>query len=128
MAGRRSTCPYCGVGCGVVGSAEGRTLSLSGDADHPANAGRLCSKGTHLGETVGLEGRLLHPMIGEDGATWDEALSLVAGRLADIAATHGPSAVGGFSSARCTNEENYLFQKLFRAGLGSNNIDHCARL
>ena len=94
--------------------------------------GFICPKGSTLKQLHEDPDRLRTPLVRQGAklvpATWDEALSLVAGRLADIAATHGPSAVGGFSSARCTNEENYLFQKLFRAGLGSNNIDHCARL
>src|SRR3546814_8627384 len=75
----RTTCPYCGVGCGVKAtSGIGRAVTIEGDPDHPSNFGRLCSKGTHLGETVGLEGRLLHPMIGKRRASWDKALDLVA--------------------------------------------------
>jgi assimilatory nitrate reductase catalytic subunit len=78
MKAVRTTCPYCGVGCGVAATLTGeRTVEIKGDADHPANRGRLCSKGTHLGETVGLEGRLLHPMIGDRRVSWDKALDLV---------------------------------------------------
>ena len=85
----RTTCAYCGVGCGISAQVTGpRSVSIKGDAAHPANAGRLCSKGTHLGETVGLEGRLLQPMIGDAPASWDSALDAVAGRMRDtIAAT-----------------------------------------
>ncbi|MEO6716966.1 MAG: hypothetical protein ABIM50_06925, partial [Novosphingobium sp.] len=71
----RTTCPYCGVGCGISAVVTGgRSVRIEGDKNHPANAGKLCSKGTHLGETVSLEGRLLHPMIGELPASWNEAL------------------------------------------------------
>src|SRR5579863_3713453 len=70
----RTTCAHCGVGCGISATVTGpRSVTIRGDAEHPANAGRLCSKGTHLGETVGLEGRLLHPMIGHDRVSWDAA-------------------------------------------------------
>ncbi len=71
----RTTCPYCGVGCGVLATSEG---SVRGDPEHPANRGRLCSKGTALGETIGLEGRLLHPMVRGRRASWDAALDVVA--------------------------------------------------
>ena len=73
----RTTCAYCGVGCGITATPTGaRNVTIQGDPDHPANLGKLCSKGTHLGETVGLEGRLLHPMIGKTRASWDKALDL----------------------------------------------------
>ena len=79
MTAIRTTCAYCGVGCGIRATVTGaRSVEIAGDPDHPANRGRLCSKGTHLGETVGLEGRLLHPMIGGKRASWDKALDLVA--------------------------------------------------
>src|SRR3546814_13959794 len=80
----RTTCPYCGVGCGVKATpGVGRVVTIEGDAAHPANEGRLCSKGTHLGDTVGLEGRLLHPAIGGKRATWDQDIAPVeSGRAA----------------------------------------------
>ena len=75
----RTTCAYCGVGCGIVAECgQDRDVTIKGDPDHPANFGRLCSKGTHLGETVGLEGRLLHPEIGGRRASWDRAIARVA--------------------------------------------------
>src|ERR1700749_1969357 len=87
----RTTCPYCGVGCGVAATPAGeREVAVSGDAAHPANFGRLCSKGAALGRTVGLEGRLLHPQIGGRRANWDRAAALVARTFARTIARHGP--------------------------------------
>src|SRR3546814_13368255 len=85
----RTTCAYCGVGCGIRATVTGeRTVEIAGDPDHPANRGRLCLKGTHLGDTVGLEGRLLAPMIGNQRASWDKALDLVAKRFKETIARH----------------------------------------
>ncbi len=79
----KTTCAYCCVGCGIIATPTGeRTADIKGDPEHPANFCKLCSKGTHLGETIGLEGRLLHPMIGSERVGWDDALDLVAGRFA----------------------------------------------
>src|SRR5688500_12260793 len=90
----RTTCPYCGVGCGVLATPDGLGgVSIAGDPDHPSNFGRLCSKGAALGETVGLERRLLHPMIAGRRASWDDALTAVADGFARIVAEHGPDAV-----------------------------------
>src|SRR3546814_18825123 len=87
----RTTCPYCGVGCGVKATpGVGRAVTIEGDAAHPANEGRLCSKGTHLGEPVGLEGRLLHPAIGGKRASWEKALDLVARTFARTIKENGP--------------------------------------
>jgi assimilatory nitrate reductase catalytic subunit len=89
-----TTCPYCGVGCGVRVSKSGENgITISGDPDHPANYGRLCSKGSALAETLGLDDRLLHPEIGGRRAGWDEALDLVARRFAETIAQHGSDAV-----------------------------------
>ena len=83
----RSTCPYCGVGCGILATPDGAGgLTVTGDPEHPANFGRLCVKGSALGETVGLKGRLLAPRIGGHEATWDHALDLVARRFCDLRA------------------------------------------
>lgn len=128
-----TTCPYCGAGCVLsLEVEEGRIVSVSPGPEPSVNQGALCSKGRFGFDFVHHRDRLTTPLIRKDGelvpASWDEALDLVASRLGSIASEHGPLAVGGFSSARCTNEENYLFQKFFRAGLGSNNVDHCARL
>ena len=87
----RTTCPYCGVGCGVLATPQDDgSVTITGDPDHPANFGRLCSKGSALGETLSLDGRLLHPEIGGRRAGWDEALDLVAGTLRRTIAEHGP--------------------------------------
>ncbi|MEO5706089.1 MAG: nitrate reductase [Alteraurantiacibacter sp.] len=125
----RTTCPYCGVGCGVVATPQGgREVAIAGDADHPANRGKLCSKGTHLGETVGLEGRLLHPMIGDTRVTWDMALDDVAARLADTVANHGPDSVAFYVSGQLLTEDYYVANKLMKGFIGSGNIDTNSRL
>jgi len=85
----RTACPYCGVGCGVRATPDGRSLTVEGDPNHPANLGRLCSKGSALGSTVGLEGRLLHPMIGTRRASWSEALARGAGLIVAGGYGHG---------------------------------------
>lgn len=128
-----TTCPYCGVGCALSLNVEdGRIVSVSPGPEPSVNQGALCSKGRFGFDFVHHKDRLTTPLIRKDGelvpASWEEALNLVATRFADIKSSHGSDALGGFSSARCTNEENYLFQKFFRAGIGTNNIDHCARL
>ncbi|HWI85887.1 MAG TPA: molybdopterin-dependent oxidoreductase [Sphingomonas sp.] len=125
----RTTCPYCGVGCGIVATATGtRSLAIAGDTDHPANAGRLCSKGTHLGETVGLEGRLLEPMIGKRRASWNNALDLVARRFKDTIARHGPDSVAFYVSGQLLTEDYYVANKLMKGFIGSANIDTNSRL
>ncbi|MDP9086586.1 MAG: molybdopterin-dependent oxidoreductase, partial [Pseudomonadota bacterium] len=125
----RTTCAYCGVGCGVEAVVTGaRTAIIAGDEKHGANRGKLCSKGTHLGETIGLEGRLLHPMIGERKTSWDEALDLVAGRLAETIAEHGPDSVAFYGSGQLLTEDYYAFNKLMKGFIGSANIDTNSRL
>ena len=125
----RTTCAYCGVGCGILATRTGeRSVDIKGDPDHPANAGRLCSKGTHLGETVGLEGRLLHPMIGDKRATWDKALDLVAKRFRDTIARHGPNSVAFYVSGQLLTEDYYVANKLMKGFIGSGNIDTNSRL
>ena len=125
----RTTCPYCGVGCGISARVTGaRTVQIAGDSEHPANAGKLCSKGTHLGETVGLEGRLLHPMIGDKQAGWDEALDLVAGRMRDCIESHGPDSVAFYVSGQLLTEDYYVANKLMKGFIGSGNIDTNSRL
>ncbi|MDP3632234.1 MAG: molybdopterin-dependent oxidoreductase, partial [Phenylobacterium sp.] len=97
----KTTCPYCGVGCGVSGVvAQARSLAVSGDVAHPANEGRLCSKGSTLGATVGLEGRLLSPMIGEREVGWSEATGLVARRFSQTIARYGPDSVAFYVSGQ----------------------------
>ncbi|MCH8686642.1 nitrate reductase [Pedomonas mirosovicensis] len=129
MAGVHTTCPYCGVGCGIRAEVTGeRRAEIRGDEAHPANAGRLCSKGTHLGETVGLEGRLLHPMVAGRQAGWDEALGLVAEGFARTIAEHGPDSVAFYVSGQLLTEDYYVANKLMKGFLGSGNIDTNSRL
>src|SRR3546814_517219 len=101
---------------------------LEGDAAHPANEGRLCSKGTHLGETVGLEGRLLHPAIGGKRASWDKALDLVARTFARTIKEHGPDSVAFYVSGQLLTEDYYVANKLMKGFIGSGNIDTNSRL
>lgn len=125
----RTTCAYCGVGCGISATVNGaRAVTIKGDGDHPANFGKLCSKGTHLGETVGLEGRLLTPMIGENIAGWDEALELVAGHMRECIAEHGPDSVAFYVSGQLLTEDYYVANKLMKGFVGSANIDTNSRL
>lgn len=128
-----TTCTYCGCGCQVeLNVLDNRIVAVNGADDPTVNASSLCVKGRFGYEFVSSEERLKKPLIrrGESfvEASWDEALDYVAKNLSRIKAEHGPDAIGGFASARCTNEENYLFQKFMRAVIGTNNVDHCARL
>lgn len=125
----RTTCAYCGVGCGIAATVTGdRIVEIAGDPDHPANHGRLCSKGTHLGETVGLEGRLLHPTIHGRRASWDKALDLVARRFRETIAAHGPDSVAFYVSGQLLTEDYYVANKLMKGFIGSANIDTNSRL
>ncbi|MDO8360628.1 MAG: nitrate reductase [Devosia sp.] len=125
----RTTCPYCGVGCGVLATpqADG-SVAIAGDPDHPANFGRLCSKGSALGETLSLEGRLLHPEITGRRASWDEALELVASTFAKTIAEHGPDSVAIYGSGQLLTEDYYVANKLMKGFIGSGNIDTNSRL
>jgi assimilatory nitrate reductase catalytic subunit len=123
-----TTCPYCGVGCGVTGRAVGRALSVAGDVSHPANQGRLCGKGQALGRTVGLEGRLLHPMFGDRRVTWEEAIARVARRFSETIARHGPDSVAFYVSGQLLTEDYYAANKLMKGFIGSANIDTNSRL
>ncbi|HEY2048147.1 MAG TPA: molybdopterin-dependent oxidoreductase [Caulobacteraceae bacterium] len=128
-AGVATTCPYCGVGCGVVGRpGPGRALEVAGDPAHPANAGRLCSKGAALGATVALEGRLLRPMVGEREVGWSEATALAARRLRETIARHGPDSVAFYCSGQLLTEDYYVANKLMKGFIGSGNIDTNSRL
>jgi len=125
----RTTCAYCGVGCGIRARVTGaRSVEIVGDPDHPANRGRLCSKGTHLGETVGLEGRLLYPTIAGRRASWDKALDLVARRFKETIARHGPGSVAFYVSGQLLTEDYYVANKLMKGFIGSANIDTNSRL
>ncbi len=143
----QTICPYCGTGClidlivqnGRISKAEPSILEAKPNMNHPVNDGELCVKGLYGWEFVHSRDRLGKPLIRKkDGvfskggtlqeSGWDEALDLIATKMTEVREKYGPDAFMGFSSARATNEENYLFQKLFRVGLQTNNVDHCARL
>jgi len=121
----RTTCPYCGVGCGVRVEADG---ALRGDPDHPANRGRLCSKGSALSETLSLDDRLLEPQIDGRTASWDEAIARVAGTFREIIDQHGPDAVAFYVSGQLLTEDYYVANKLMKGFIGSANIDTNSRL
>lgn len=129
MTAIRTTCAYCGVGCGVVAEpGPERSAAIKGDAEHPANFGKLCSKGTHLGETIGLEGRLLHPEIGGKRTSWDKAIRHVARGFKAAIAEHGPDAVAFYVSGQLLTEDYYVANKLMKGFIGSGNIDTNSRL
>lgn len=124
-----TTCPYCGVGCGVqVSTHEDGTVSVKGDGSHPSNFGRLCSKGSALGDTVGLEERLLYPHINGQRVSWDKALDAVADGLKAIIEKHGKDAVAFYVSGQLLTEDYYVANKLMKGFIGSANIDTNSRL
>lgn len=125
MTMTRTTCPYCGVGCGVLAGADG---TVKGDPDHPANFGRLCSKGSALGETLDTQGRLLSPQIGGRPASWDAALDLVADKFTQAVRDHGPDSVAFYVSGQLLTEDYYVANKLMKGFIGSANIDTNSRL
>lgn len=125
----KTTCPYCGVGCGVIATPQqDGSLAIAGDQDHPANFGRLCSKGSALGETVDLDGRLLEPKIGDVHASWDEALDLTASKFKEAIDLHGPDSVAFYVSGQLLTEDYYVANKLMKGYIGSANIDTNSRL
>jgi assimilatory nitrate reductase catalytic subunit len=125
----RTTCPYCGVGCGITVTPTGpRTATVKGDVDHPANAGRLCSKGTHLYETISLDGRLLDPQIDGVKSSWDNALALVARTFQTTIEQYGPDSVAFYVSGQLLTEDYYVANKLMKGFIGSGNIDTNSRL
>ncbi len=130
-----TTCPYCGVGCQIdLHVKDGLIYRVNGRFDNDVNHGNLCVKGRFGFDFVHADDRLTTPLLRQDRGqaleptTWDTALDYVADRLRTIRADHGPDSIAFLTSAKCTNEENYLLQKLARAVVGTNNIDHCARL
>jgi assimilatory nitrate reductase catalytic subunit len=125
----RTTCPYCGVGCGIVATPDGKGgAAIAGDPEHPANRGRLCSKGAALGETLSLEDRLLHPEIDGRRISWETALDTVADGFRDVIARHGPDAVAFYVSGQLLTEDYYVANKLIKGFLGTANIDTNSRL
>ncbi len=127
-----TTCPYCGVGCQLELWIKNDKIAKVKGADSVPNYGATCVKGRFGLDFVQRPDRLTRPLIRKDGklveSSWDEALDLVAQKLGAIKKAHGPAALAGLSSAKCTNEENFVFQKFVRTAFGSNNVDHCARL
>ncbi len=130
----RTTCPYCGVGCGVLATPDGRGgAAIAGDPSHPANLGRLCSKGAALGETLGLGSRVLHPLRRTASGSyervgWEAALDAVADGLKSVIATHGPDAVAFYLSGQLLTEDYYLANKLMKGFIGSPHVDTNSRL
>jgi len=124
----RTTCPYCGVGCGVVMNVPAGAVSVTGDRQHPANFGRLCSKGTALDQTLDNQGRLLYPVVDGQRASWDDALNRVASGFNDIITQHGPDAVAFYVSGQLLTEDYYVANKLMKGFIGSANIDTNSRL
>lgn len=128
----RSTCTYCGVGCQLDLLVKDDKVVDVRPADGPVNQGLLCVKGRFAFDFVNSEARLKTPMIRKNGkfveASWDEALELITDKIQETKEAYGADSIGGFSSARTTNEDNYMFQKFIRAAIGTNNVDHCARL
>lgn len=128
----RTTCPFCGTGCNFdLNVYHGRVVGVTPAEDAPINGTQLCVKGRFHTDLIHSKDRLTTPLIREgDGfreATWPEAIALVAEKLTEIRDAYGPDAIAGLSSARCTNEDNFAFQKFMRVAIGTNNVDHCAR-
>lgn len=133
---KRTTCAYCGVGCGIeaqvssktIGHETTRTLKVQGLATHPANLGKLCSKGSTLDQTLSLTGRLLEPKINDETVTWDKALDKVAQGFNQIIKEHGPDSVAFYVSGQLLTEDYYVANKLMKGFIGSANIDTNSRL
>lgn len=124
-----TTCPYCGVGCGVLINQDATAqVNVEGNPRHPSNYGRLCSKGSALGETVELDGRLLQPEINGVSSDWQPAIAHVAEGFKNIIATHGPDAVAFYVSGQLLTEDYYVANKLMKGFIGSANIDTNSRL
>ena len=128
-----TTCAYCGCGCGMyLEVLDGRIINTIPSKTSPVNQGKLCVKGWNIHEFVQHSDRLTKPLIRKNGAlteaSWDEALDYTVSRLKEIKESHGSDSIAFFASAKATNEENYLIMKFARAAVGTNNVDHCARL
>src|SRR5271157_235541 len=129
VAQKRTTCTFCGVGCGLYLETSGNQIvGAYPSVSHPTNAGRLCVRGWHVHEVASSPDRLKKPLLKKNGrfqeVTWEEALGFIATRLKEIRGQHGPDALAFLNSPRCSNEEAYLLQKLARAVIGTNNVDH----
>jgi predicted molibdopterin-dependent oxidoreductase YjgC len=128
-----TTCSYCGCGCGLLLEVlDEEVIATLPVKTHPVSDGSLCIKGWNIHEFIGSDRRLTQPLLAKDGkltpVSWDESLDAAADGLKKVVAEHGPDAVAILASAKVTNEENFLLSKFARAAIGTNNIDHCARL
>jgi predicted molibdopterin-dependent oxidoreductase YjgC len=130
-----TTCPYCGVGCQMdLHIRKGQIFRVAGRFDNDVNFGNLCVKGRFGYDFLYASDRLKEPLMRSSrtesfsATTWDTALDRVANTLKRVREEHGPDSIAFLTSAKCTNEENYLMQKIARAVIGTNNVDHCARL
>ncbi len=130
-----TVCPYCGVGCRIevhVDRTQDKIVRITGVEDSPTNNGMLCVKGRYGFDFVNSEERITSPLIKDKGkfreASWEEAIELIAKKFISIKEEYGSDAIAGLASAKVTNEENFVFQKLIRKEVGTNNVDHCARL
>ncbi|MEK9713647.1 MAG: molybdopterin-dependent oxidoreductase, partial [Thalassolituus sp.] len=124
-----TTCPYCGVGCGVeITQTNETTEPVAGLNNHPANYGRLCVKGSALHDTLNSTDRLLHPTLNGEQTTWDTALNLVADKIRQVISTHGPEAVAFYGSGQLLTEDYYVANKLMKGFIGSANMDTNSRL
>ncbi len=129
MSNCSTTCPYCGVGCGVTAEvADDKLIAVSGDIDHPANKGRLCVKGSTLADTLVPEGRLLHPLYQGRQTDWDSALDLVAAKMHAVREEYGPDAIAFYLSGQLLTEDYYVANKLMKGFIGSANVDTNSRL
>ncbi len=128
MPTTHTTCPYCGVGCGIIAQTEEDKVTITGDKTHPANFGRLCSKGISLANTLSLDDRLLYPEINGLQSTWETALDKIAGDFQRIIAQHGPKSVAFYVSGQLLTEGYYVANKLMKGFIGSANIDTNSRL
>jgi predicted molibdopterin-dependent oxidoreductase YjgC len=129
----RTTCPYCGCGCELLlETSAGKVVRTLPSKTNPMNEGKLCIKGWNVHEFVHSPKRLTRPLLRKNGkleeVSWQEALEYTAAKLKEIKDSNGGDSLAFLTSAKCTNEENYLLQKFCRVGFGTNNIDHCARL
>ncbi len=128
-----TTCTYCGCGCGLyLEVLDGRIIGTIPCKTNPVNEGKLCIKGWNVHEFIQSPNRLTRPLLRKNGTltevSWDEALDYTASRLREIKEKNGSDSIAILASAKVTNEENYLLQKFARAAVGTNNVDHCARL
>lgn len=128
----RTTCPFCGTGCNFdLNILKGKVVGVTPNAESIVNGTSLCVKGRYHTDFINSPDRLTKPLIKKNGelveSSWEEALTLVADKLKHIKDTYGGDAIAGLSSARCVNEDNFVFQKMMRVAFGTNNVDHCAR-